>query len=288
MPDTDSLLTAELPRRLRGIGIPLAAVALTSFFILLGFPYHHLTNRAAAQAATSLGVEIEAEDSGFTIGFDGIGFRFRDIEVNTANGDTYPLDTLRFGPAWSLRWFLLDPILFFELDSTLGHAEGKVATGDALNARVSIRDAVLTKLPFLAQSLPVQLTGTLSADADVQTVAEEFEGPIAFDLKDGTIQSAGLPTEIAFDTVHGEVTLGGEQLVTIQAFELLGPMFNVEATGRVGKAATAPARPLEFDIHFSDILAPLRGMIQGLGAKVTANGTADLRVRGTVAAPVFQ
>ncbi|MEO1914987.1 MAG: hypothetical protein ABGW98_14160, partial [Myxococcales bacterium] len=64
MADTKSILTARLPRKLRGLGIPFAAIALTLFFIVIGFPYHHLTNRAAASVGESLGVEIEAADSG--------------------------------------------------------------------------------------------------------------------------------------------------------------------------------------------------------------------------------
>lgn len=288
MADPESLLTARLPSRLRKLGIPFAAVLLTSFFILIGFPYHHITNRAAASAAASLGVEIEAEDSGFTIGLDGPGFRFSDIEVVTPTGDTYPLDTLRFGPAWSLSWFMLEPVVFFEVASTLGHAEGKVGTGDSPSLQATVRDAMLTDLRFLEETLPIKITGTMSADAAIESKGDAYSGPITFDLKDGELGNGELPVEIAYDTIHGEAILGGEQFLNVAAFDLLGPMFNVSISGNIGNGATNEERPIDMNVVFTEILSPLRPTIEGLGAKLAADGTARIHIGGTLAAPVFK
>ena len=56
MAKTESILIAPLPKSLAKFGIPIAAFLLTTFFILLGFPYHHLTNRITAGAGQALGV----------------------------------------------------------------------------------------------------------------------------------------------------------------------------------------------------------------------------------------
>jgi type II secretion system protein N len=288
MADTESLLTARLPRKLRGLGIPFAALALTLFFIVIGFPYHHLTNQAAASVGESLGVEIEAADSGFTVGLNGPGFRFNDIDLATPTGDTYALDTLRFGPAWSLSWFMLEPTLFFEIESPLGNAEGKVSPSDNPSIDATIQNAILTDIAFLEHTLPFKLTGTMSAEASIKTVNDHYDGPFSFDLTDGNLSTEVLPAEIAYDTVHAEVVLGGDYYAEIAAFELLGPMFNANIKGHITNGVTAADRSINFDLTFNDILPPLQPTIEALGAKVDPDGTAKIHIGGTLEAPVIR
>ena len=71
---TFSSFVASLPRTVRMLGIPLAAFLLTGFFIVLGFPYHQLTDRATTLASRALGVEITAAESGLSPGLDGPGY----------------------------------------------------------------------------------------------------------------------------------------------------------------------------------------------------------------------
>jgi len=288
MADTESILTARLPRKLRGLGIPLAATALTLFFIVIGFPYHHLTNQAAATVGESLGVEFEAGDSGFTFGLNGPGLRFNNIDLATQTGDTYALDALRFGPAWSLSWFMLEPTLFFEIESPLGNAEGKISPGENPSIDATIQNAILTDIAFLEQALPFKLTGTMSAQASIESANDHYDGPFSFDLADGNISTEALPAEIAYDTVHGEVMMGGEYFVAISTFELLGPMFNANMKGHISNGVAEADRSINFDLTFSDILPPLQATIEALGAKVDPDGTAKIHIGGTLEAPVFR
>jgi type II secretion system protein N len=288
MADTESILTARLPEKLKSLGVPLAATALTLFFIVIGFPYHHLTNQAAAFLSESLGVEFEAADSGFTVGLNGPGFRFNEINLATQTGDIYALDALRFGPAWSLSWFTLEPTLFFEIQSPLGDAEGKVSPSDNPRIDASIQNAILNDIAFLEQSLPFKLTGTMSAEASIESVNDHYDGLFSFDLADGNLSTEALPTEIAYETVHGEVVMGGEYFAALTAFELRGPMFNANIKGHITNGDTPADRSIDLDLTFTDILPPLQATIEALGAQVTPEGTAKILIGGTLEVPVIR
>lgn len=285
MAQNESILVAPLPNSLVKFGTPIAAVLLTSFFILLDFPYHHLTHRAAAVASQALGLEIEAMESGLSFGLDGIGFRFEDVRVETPSGDFYDLDAARFGAGWSFSWFWGTPTLFFAVDSTLGHAQGTFRTGDDPSGSGSITEASLGDLDILKNLLPVQITGTLNAEGDIATSAGGPEGVLSFDLKDGLIGHPSLPIEIPFETLHGLFAFGGDQFVTVEAFDLLGPMLNFSLKGTVGRADAIGDGVLDLDISFKDVAPQMRSIAEMLGAKVRSDGTSNLHIGGTASNP---
>ena len=288
MPDTQSILTADLPKAVRVVGIPFAAIFLTLFFVVIGFPYHHLTDRAEKMVGGILGVEIDAADSGLTVTLRGPGFRFSDINIETPVGDIYPVDTMRFGPAWSFSWFSLVPTIFFDVDSPIGQAEGTLGISDGANGEGTITDAALSKLPFLAAMLPFATSGTLSATASIQTIDGALDGPVAFDLVDGEFKHESLPLELAYDTLHGEITFGGEHWLNLDTVELLGPMLNLTIKGTIGHPVKNQDRPLDLAVQVSDVLGPMRSPIESLGVKLDSKGAGKAHIGGTTSAPVFK
>ncbi|MCP5045374.1 MAG: type II secretion system protein GspN [bacterium] len=286
MTQTESIFLTPVPKSIRVAGIPLAAFALTTFFILLGFPYHHLTDRAAAMASQALGVEITAADSGLSPGLDGPGFRFDDITVETPTGDIYPVDSMRFGPAWALSWFVADPTIFFEINSRLGHASGKVRTGDNAAWSGTASDVNLSDLAFLETLLPVKLTGTLNADADVHTVDGELAGPVGFAVRDGILTQPAMPVDLSFETIDGTIIFGGEAMLRIESFELAGPMLRLTATGEVGQGETLDERPLDLDLEFVDVTPQIRSVVETFGIRLGTDGSARLHIGGTLSKPV--
>ena len=288
MAQPQSILIAPLPKPVVKFGTPIAAVLLTSFFILWGFPYHHLTNRVATEAASSLGVEIQAADSGLTLGLAGPGFQFRDISVKVPTGETYQLDSARLGPAWSLSWLTATPTLFFEIHSELGNAEGTARTGDDASLSGSVSDLALADLTFLETLLPMEITGTLNAQADVESRDGVPHGPITFDLRDGLLGHPMIPVEIPYDSIQGALAFGGEQRLSVETFELLGPLLSFKATGSVGQADSLVDSPLDIDIEFKKVPPQMRSVVEAIGGRVGRDGSSKLHVGGTVGQPVVR
>ncbi len=288
MARNESILAAPLPKPVIRIGTPIAAVLLTSFFIVLGFPYHHLTNRVAARVAATLGVEIAAAESGLTLGRQGPGFRFENVSVALPTGETYDLDSARFGAAWSLSWFVADPSFFFAVRSPLGTADGTFRFGNDVAWSGSISETSLTELTFLEQLLPFGVTGTLDARGDVATREGLPQGPLSFDLRDGSLSHPDIPLDIPYATIHGAVSFGGEQFVSIETFDLLGPMLNLSVSGTIGLAEEFSDRPLDLNVGFKDVAPQMRSIVGALGAKVQRDGTSQLHVTGTPGNPAFR
>lgn len=285
MAQSQSILVAPLPKALVKFATPIAAFLLTSFFILLDFPYHHLTSRVTSAASQALGVEIDASASSLTFGLDGIGFRFDDVRVELPTGDVYDLDFARLGAGWSPSWLMATPTLFFELATPFGDAEGSFRMGDELSGSGSITDASLDELNFLEQMLPVRITGTLSAEADLETSGGEPLGALSFKLLDGKIGHPDMPVTIPFTELEGTLAFGGDQFVDVEAFNLLGPLLNLSISGRVEHTDDNGDRALDLELNFSDVAPGVRSMVEMLGVTVGRDGTLKLRLGGTLDNP---
>jgi type II secretion system protein N len=288
MSQSESILIAPLPKPVVRIGTPIAAILLTGFFILWGFPYHHLTNRVAAMAGDTLGVEMRATESGLTIGLDGPGFRFRDIRVETRSGEVYQLESIRLGPAWSLSWFTATPTLFFDVESEIGNSAGTVRTGDAPAWSGSIGELSIDELTFLETMLPITLTGTLNAEGDLESSDGVPTGPFTFDLQDGLIGHPIFPLDIPYKTIQGAVAFGGEHLLSIESFELIGPLLSFNVGGSVGQADSIDNSPLDLDIEFKNVPPQMRSILQSIGGRVGRDGSSKLHVSGTLTNPIVK
>jgi len=285
MAQIQSILLAPLPRSLRLIGIPIAAFVLTTFFVLLGFPYQHLTSRATAMASQALEVEIEAASSGLTLGLAGPGFRFEGLRVETPTGDVYSIDDVRFGAAWALSWFVLEPTLFVDVDSRLGKANGTIRIGDVSGWEGSFSAVQLSEIPFLESLLPVQLTGTLDADGSLHSVDGNYVGPLDFEIRQGVVAHPALALDLPFETLGGAMVFGGEAMVTIESFSLVGPMLEFDALGTIGNGTSFDQRALDLDLRLTDLKPEVSMLVESFGITATADGTASFHIGGTGGAP---
>jgi len=289
-----SSLAASLPRTARALGIPLAAFLLTGFFIVLGFPYHHLTDRATALASRALGVEITAAESGLSPGLDGPGFRFDDLQVVTPTGDIYPVQSARFGPAWSLSWFTLTPTLFYEVESRFGTTEGRITLSETAAWRGSVEQADLDELRFLADMLPIRLTGRLSGRGEIVTETHGLDGPLSLLASDGVLAHEILPFEVPFEKLNAELMFGRasesdtELLVEIQDFAITGNLFHLAASGSVARADKATDGAVDLQVELSEVSPRIRRMIEPLGVRIDAQGQGRLHIRGTLGNPIFR
>lgn len=292
MAEVASILTQPLSRGARVVGIPLAAFLLTLFFILLGFPYHHLTDRATAFASRALGVEITAADSGLSPGLDGPGFRFGSVRIETPSGEVYRVDRARFGPAWSLSWFSLTPTVFYEIESALGSTAGKLRLDDSTGWAGDIVDADLDALEFVRNALPVKLTGSLSATGDIAGGEAGYTGPLEFRLRKGILAHEAFPLEIPFESLDGVVRLGDaasgpDLLAEIERISMIGPMFRLNVAGTVGRGEPASEAPLDLRLELSEVQREIRSMIEPFGVRIDAEGRGSMRIGGTFGNPTF-
>lgn len=288
MANSESFLTAPLPKPLLRIGVPIAAICLTSFFIVLGFPYHHLANGMAARLGESIGVEIETTDASLTMGADGVGFRFDGVTVETTAGEIYHLDTARLGPAWALSWFSLVPTLFASVTSQYGDVTGTYRAGEDAHCACTVTNASLDDLEFVRRMLPIGLTGLLTSTVDIGYAQGVLVGPGSIQLTDGAISHPSAPQEIPFASITSTFALGGDQMLTVDSFTMDSSQLKLNGSGTVGNAETLQQSQLDLSIALTELTPIYRGLAHTVGVTVDSKGAADIKISGTVAAPDFR
>ncbi|MFT5444270.1 MAG: type II secretion system protein N [Myxococcota bacterium] len=288
MANSESFLTAPLPKPLLRIGVPVAAICLTSFFIVLGFPYHHLANSMAASVGENIGVEIETSDASLTMGTDGVGFRFDGVTIETTSGAVYHLDTARLGPAWALSWFTAVPTLFATLHSPYGDVAGTYRTGDDSHWAGTVTDLALDDLEFVKRALPIGLTGLLTSTVDIGYEEGVLVGPGSILLKDGVISHPSAPREVPYSSITSAFVFGGDEMLTVDSFTMDSSELKLNGSGTVGNAETLQQSQLDLSIALTDVAPLYRGVAQAMGVKVDPQGAADVKISGTVAVPEFR
>lgn len=92
---------------------------------------------------------------------------------------------------------------------------------------------------------------------------------------------------VPFDVCKGNLRFGGDALLSVQKFDLEGPLISASATGTVAKAPDFSKAPLALDVEINAQPA-IRAVLQSSGLRIGRDGSARLRVTGTPAAPVVR
>lgn len=267
------------------IGTTVFCVVLTLLFLIWGFPYELVSQRLLGALRGATGAEVRVATLGPYLSWAGPGIEATEVRITGSDGTRFDFERLRARPAWSLAWLRLDPAVFLDAQGELGQVSGvAVLDGEQPAFDGKIQGMNLARLPVDALWPQITLSGTLDADIDVTSGEPAPVGSVHFEARDGGLGATGLPMGLPFETITGELALGGESLVQIVSFHAESPMFTAEASGQIGKADYFVQAPLDLRIQ---VQAQPRFVpaLQRLGLQVSPGGAATVRITGTPSEP---
>jgi len=268
------------------LGTSLACVLLTLFFLFLGFPYDRLGQRLAAELGRGNGTQLSFQELGPFISLAGPGLEATGARVTTADGIRLQLDRARLRPAWSLAWLRLAPAIHLDLQGPPGNIVGVVTLGQTPGFDGQLEAIDLAQLPNNLVGSGVVLAGTLDADVDLRAGSPGPQGSIKLNAREGSLGAPDLlPMAVPFDELSASLRLGDGALLEVESFETKSPSAQVSGT-----IATAPSfvdAPLNLQVKLQTDPA-FRNTLQGLGIRVSRDGKATLRIRGTPTAPILR
>jgi len=278
---------ASGPDGLRITGLALAALALTAFFMVLGFPYDRLAERLASRYEAQTGNRVALGPVSLGLVRWAPGIEAEGVSIVRPDGTRIDLDLLGVRPALALAWLRGDPALATEVHSARGDASGVFTLGDArgFDGRVTALDLEL--LPQKDLGAALQVKGTADADVDVRLGEEGPEGSVVFEARDGIVTHPELPLPMPFQKLTGELDLGGDEWVRIRDFAVESPLARGHARGTIGRAPRFATAPLRLEIELS-VSGAIQGSLNAQGVKVGDAGEIRFDVTGTPARPVVR
>jgi hypothetical protein len=105
---------------------------------------------------------------------------------------------------------------------------------------------------------------------------------------DGSIGLPGLPLALPFQTLDAVAHLGGEARLRLEYVALGGPMLSANGEALLASAPVFAAAPLTATLHIEVHEAGVRPTLRNLGIRLDAEGRADVRLGGTLAAPTVR
>ena len=269
----------------------MAGLALTAFFVFLGFPYDLLAERIGAAAGQQLDMRIRIGELGPHVGFFGPGLSAKEVLAASEGQPTIRVEELVLRPAWSLAWFQGMPAVYLDVTSDVGNGAGTLVVGERGGWTGDLEAVQVESLPLETLDA-LDLRGVLDAEVDLRGAGIDagggFVGQVAFRLREGSIQTQGLPMAVPFESLHGRLLFGQDQnLVVVENVQLAGPLIAGTIDGQVGQGASPGRAPLDIKLAFEVSDPSLEGMFASLGRR-GADGRRHLEIRGTLNRPLVR
>jgi type II secretion system protein N len=275
-----------LPRSLRWLGPPFAALFLIGFFVFLGFPWARISDAASRAVSQATGTRVRFAELSPGLSAGGPVLVARGVEIDAGGGGgAWKLDEARLRPAWSLAWLRGRPALAADVRAPEGHVDGVFHAGPEPGFDGRIEGVALARLP-LDRFLPtLTLDGVATADVDLRRTEAGPAGSVALEVRDGSLALAGMPMALPFETLEAEIELGGELLAKLSDVSFQGPMLAIEGGGTVGAAADLADAPLDLKLEVEVREPAARPALQSLGFRLDRDGKGSAVVGGTLGAP---
>jgi type II secretion system protein N len=269
----------------RGAAWAVVGVALTSFFVVRGFPFDRLAAAIAARVARATPLELQIGELGPHLSLLGPGVEATGVRITAPDGTVVRLDRLRIRPAWSLGWLRLRPAFRIGAEAAGGRIDGTLGPGAAFEGEIGALD--LEWLPLAALWPGAELRGRLDATLDLAAAEAGPAGSLVLSARDGSATLPRLPLPLPFETLTARLALGGDAWVRVEALSLEGPGLDAELTGALGRAPRLAEAPLDLRIELSAD-PTLRAGLQGFGVPLRPDGRGSLHVTGTASRPLLQ
>jgi type II secretion system protein N len=269
----------------RGLVLALAAVLLTSFFVVLGFPYDRIAPRLATALSAATGAQTSIGRMAIGPSLGGPELRLWNVSLAWPGGQQVRVDRLRVHPAWSLAWLRGHPALALAVRSPLGEVDGTLVLGREPGFRGTLHGVALGQLPLDALAPGTQLDGQADGTVDFTLAAAGPDGTARFEATKGSLSVPLLPIGIPFDKLAGDIALGGGALLQIDSLSLDGPLVSLSGSGRIGRASRIEQSPLALNARIEARDPSLRSLLQAQGVAVGATGATQIEVGGTLGRP---
>lgn len=274
--------------RLQRIGIPIGAALLTLVFVALGFPYDRLRDLAASAAGRALGTQVRIGALGPTLTSFGPGLRLTAVEVVLSGGRRVALESVRIRPAWSLGWLRGSPAFFVDVVAAEGHAVGTVSLGGQPGFDGTLADVDLAALALGDVLAGISLDGVASGDVDLHHTAAGPRGRVDLTASGGSVALPGLPMALPFETLSAKARATDAAIAEGLEIDLRGPMLTAQVTGTIAQSALVANASLDLQAAVTVVDPSLRPMLGATGLRLAQDGSARMRVSGTVARPLVR
>ncbi len=278
--------TEPLPRGVVAIGMPIAGVVLTLFFVYLGFPYERLAMQLATQLEAATDVRVDFADIGPHVGLLGPGLEAHGVVATPLARAPVRFDRVRLRPAWSISWFRGEPSVYVDAEGASGSISGAVTVGGQPGFDGVLRGVDLGALP-LGDLGGGHIDGTVDVEAYLVLEPDGPYGTLLVDARAGSVLIPNSPVAIPFETLSGDLRFGGEKYVFVDRLELAGPMLDAKIEGSIGHArGRNPSQaPLDLLIQLEVRGAGARRALQAVGVRLSRSGTGTVRLTGPLGNP---
>jgi len=238
---------------------------------------------------TGADVRIGQLDSHF--GLLGPGLRADTVVASWSGAERQSIEYAVIRPAWSFSWLLGVPVLHLEFEGSGGAADGTLRMGEepAWDGELRNLDLALLQLDR-AFGANTGLTGRVNAELDIAKSADAgppVVGTVRFDAHDGSLSLPELPIALPYETLEGELVLGGELHARVESLSLEGPIMRARLKGDIGGGrGGSPALDLVASVQ-SDA-TPVHSVLRGYGVDSDAEGNASFHIGGTAARPAIR
>jgi len=278
----------SLPRPLLWLGLPVAGVLLTAFFVFLQFPFDRFRETLADQAGRALGAEVLVGELAPAWGLAGPGLEAREVRVAWPDGERARATRVGVRPAWSLAWLRGRAALRLDAESDAGAAAGTLVLGEPAAWDGRVRDFDLERLPEGLLGPAGALSGRLDLDADLRLEPAGPVGEAHFEAREGSLQVPTLPFALPYTALEGTLRFHEDGSFEVEDVVLDGPMVSARLSGGGAAASSLSRAPLDLDLHLEVRDRNLRPALQNAGLRLRPDGTMDVKVRGTVASPLVR
>jgi type II secretion system protein N len=282
-----AIAARPIPRPLLFVGVPVAGILLTVFFVFLGFPYDRLRESVGAELGRLAGAPVSIGELAPHLGLGGPGFEARQV-ATAIDGKPLRFDRVRLRPAWSPAWLSGTPALHVDADGPPGRVRGALVLGEerAWSGTLSGLDLELLPLEGLVSGLDV--AGQVDAEADLRAGAQGLAGTLHFEAAKGQIVLPNLPMPLPFETLRGNVRFGEDgQLARVDALRLEGPIVSGDVEGTIGRGRIRGQEPLDLSVRMQ-VQGPAVSTIRSFGVPLDGNGETSLHLGGTLSNPVVR
>ena len=124
----------------------------------------------------------------------------------------------------------------------------------------------------------------MDATFDVQMAAPVPEGTVHFEMREGSVSIPNMPVALPFQTISGNLELGGDAYLTLETLALEGPIVTGSGSGTIAMADSFALAPVQMEFKLN-VKPALAGGVRAAGLRVDRKGDTTVRINGTVQAP---
>lgn len=267
---------------------PIAAL-LVALFVLIRFPWDSVGRRVAWEISRVSGARVEVDALSPALTARGPVLRATDVTIEHPAVERVRLTELELAPRLSGSWLSGEPTVRVWARTGLGNADGVLRLGETPAYQGRVDGVSIERLPLRLDASRVRIAGVIDADADVALAPDgTLSGRVDFESPSLTLESPQLPIAIPFSRAVGTIEILETGATRIAGVRLEGPIVEGDLDGEIGLVHRSQSPPLDLQARLRILDPSLRQLAPSAGLPLAPDGSADLRIGGTIDRPDFQ